>query len=81
MNFDLAPITSSEDEIPPVTDGEDPGDSESGSSPGDSSDSDDKVNILEKFFLLLQISFSVLLILFQLLLLSYLMGLLLLLLH
>lgn len=50
MNFDLAPITSSEDEIPPVTDGEDPGDSESGSSPGDSSDSDDKVNILEKIF-------------------------------
>lgn len=50
MNFDLSPITSSDDEIPPVTDGEDPGDSESGSSPGDSSDSDDKVNILEKIF-------------------------------
>ena len=33
-----------------MTDGEDPGDSESGSSPGDSSDSDDKVNILEKIF-------------------------------
>ena len=31
MNFDLAPITSSEDEIPPVTDGEDPGGSGSGS--------------------------------------------------
>lgn len=42
MNFDLAPITSSEDEIPPVTDGEDPGGSGSGSGgsgEGDGSDS------------------------------------------